>query len=91
MDKMKKGKLAKRAKSFKEDVFDIFNFLSPNTSTAGLHQASVQVKPLPIRSQASNGNEQKNELLYVIKDVPASTSFNQHFTNEINKNIRQVL
>ena len=99
MEKMKKGRLARRAKSFKEDIIDILsNLRSPSgannsSSSSPSHQSSsVKPKPLPINSQfsAANGNESKNDLLCIIENLPSSLPLNQHFTNEINKNIMQV-
>lgn len=93
MDRMKKGRLAKRAKSFKEDIVDILTNLRSPSSSPGIQQGSIKAKPLPISSQASvNGtNEPKKELLCIIEDLPAGVALNEHFTNEINKNILQVV
>ena len=92
MDRMKKGRLAKRAKSFKEDIVDILSNLRSPGSSPGVQQGTVKAKPLPISSQASvNGiSLPKKELLYIIEDLPSCITLNQHFTNEINKNILQV-
>jgi hypothetical protein len=100
MEKMKKGRLARRAKSFKEDIIDILSNLrspsgannSSSSNSSPSHQSSVKPKPLPINSQfsAANGNESKNDLLCIIENLPSSLPLNQHFTNEINKNIMQV-
>jgi len=100
MEKMKKGRLARRAKSFKEDIIDILSNLrspsgannSSSSNSSPSHQSSVKPKPLPINSQFStaNGNEPKNDLLCIIENLPSSLPLNQHFTNEINKNIMQV-
>ena len=88
MDKVKKGRLAKRAKSFKEDIIDILSNLRSPPHTA---QVTVKPKPLPITSHIVNGNESKNELLCLIEDLPSCITLNQHFTNVINKNILQVM
>ena len=90
MEKMKKGRLARRAKSFKEDIIDILsNLRSPAANSPS--QPSVKPKPLPINSQfTANGNESQNDLLCIIENLPSSLPLNQHFTNEINKNIMQV-
>ncbi|XP_046635502.1 rap guanine nucleotide exchange factor 1-like isoform X2 [Daphnia pulicaria] len=89
MDKVKKGRLAKRAKSFKEDIIDILSNLRspPNTN-----QVTVKPKALPITTSVTNGNEKdhKKELLCLIEDLPSCITLNQHFTNVINKNILQV-
>lgn len=90
MDKVKKGRLAKRAKSFKEDIIDI---LSNLRSTPNTNQVTVKPKALPITTYITNTNEKepKNELLCVIEDLPACITLNQHFTSVINKNILQVI
>ena len=89
MDKVKKGRLAKRAKSFKEDIIDILSNLRspPNTN-----QVTVKPKALPITTNVTNGNDKdpKIELLCLIEDLPSCITLNQHFTNVINKNILQV-
>ncbi|KAK4018436.1 hypothetical protein OUZ56_000490 [Daphnia magna] len=89
MDKVKKGRLAKRAKSFKEDIIDI---LSNLRSTPNTNQVTVKPKALPITTTITNGNEKepKNELLCLIEDLPSCIALNQHFTSVINKNILQV-
>ena len=92
MDKMKKGKLARRAKSFKEDVIDIFANLRTPTGGGGA-PPTLKVKPLPITPQTTNGAEkqpEKDEILMIIENLPSSITLNQHFTGEINKNILQV-
>ena len=89
MDKMKKGRLAKRAKSFKEDVIDIFSNLRSPANSA---QPNVKVKQLPVTSLTTNGSDRqtKKDLLMIIEDLPSSINLNQHFTSEINKKILQV-
>lgn len=89
MDKVKKGKLAKRAKSFKEELIDILsNLRSPSNNT--VHQASSKPKPLPITTTNGNGREPERELLCLIEDLPSCITLSQHFTNVINKNIIEV-
>lgn len=88
MDKVKKGRLAKRAKSFKEDIIDILsNLRSPQHNTV----QTAKPKALPITTANGNEKEPQNELLCLIEDLPACISLNQHFTNVINKNILQVI
>ena len=89
MDKVIKGRLAKRAKSFKEDIIDILSNLRSPPTTA---QATLKPKVLPIATSTTNGNDRdsKTELLCVIEDLPSCIALNQHFTNVINKNILQV-
>lgn len=89
MDKMKKGKLARRAKSFKEDVIDIFaNLRTPTNSVPP--QYNFKSKPLPVTPQTPNGDGEQDEILTIIENLPSSINLNQHFTSEINKNILQV-
>ena len=85
MDKMKKGKLARRAKSFKEDVIDIFANLRTPASSAQ-PQYGCKTKPLPTTPQTPVENGDKDEILTIIENLPSSINLNQHFTNEINKN-----
>lgn len=90
MDKVKKGRLAKRAKSFKEDIIDILSNLRPPANGA---QGNVKPRVLPTSSQHQNGSdkESEKELLSVIENLPQNIALNQHFTSEINKNILHVI
>jgi len=87
---MKKGKLARRAKSFKEDVIDIFANLRTPTNNPQPQQG-CKTKSLPVTPQTPNENgSEKDEILTIIENLPSSINLNQHFTSEINKNILQV-
>ena len=93
MDKKRKRTLARRAKSFKEDILDILNLRSAAVGGgSGGTPAGNRVRQLPLSSPKVNGSEKpfKNELLLTIENLPSSISLNQHFTNEINKDIVQV-
>lgn len=83
MDKVKKGRLAQRAKSF------ISNLRPPTSNGA---QGNAKPKVLPVSNQHLNGTDKnEKELLCVIENLPQNIALNQHFTSEINKNIQQVL
>ncbi len=91
MDKSKKRGLARRAKSFKEDIIDILT----NLRTPGLHNGPPPppdgpVRPLPVTPAAGGKQQDDDRLLFVLEDLPASLTLSRHFTNEINKNILQV-
>lgn len=91
MDKVKKGRLAKRAKSFKEDIIDILSNLRSTPPTAAA-QPTTKPKPLPITTTLNgHDKESKTELLCTIEDLPLGIALNQRFTNIINENILQVL
>ena len=96
MEKTRKGRLAKRAKSFKDDIIDILsNLRSPvnHHAAASPALANGKVKLLPVaKPSVLNGSEQNEsrELLWLLENLPASITLSQHFTNEINKNIHQV-
>ena len=94
MDKTKKRGLAKRAKSFKEDIIDILSNLRTQASTSSPPPPpNGKVKPLPVTptTQANGTSKQRSpELLFILENLPSSINLSQHFTSEINKNILQV-